>query len=47
MGKMEGALLGDGSIDIQAYKVRVFSGRAFENLEHEQERKVVGWWLDH
>lgn len=33
---------GKGSSDIQAYTVRVFSGRAFESLEHEQEWKVAG-----
>lgn len=33
---------GNGSSDIQAYTVRVFSGRAFESLEHEQEWKVAG-----
>lgn len=38
---------GNGSIDIQAYNVRVFSGKAFESLEHEQEWKAAGWWLDH
>lgn len=45
MGTIGGALLGDGLIDIQACKGRVFSGRAFERLEHEQEWKVAGWWL--
>lgn len=33
---------GNGSIDIQAYNVRIFSGRAFVSLEHEQEWKVAG-----
>lgn len=37
----------NGLVDIQTYQVRVFSERAFESLDYDQEGKEAGWPLGH